>query len=171
MTEILDIVNEYDEVIGQIERDDTRKDDHIIRHVFIGFYTPDKQLIMQKRSMKKINNPGKYTVTVSGHVESGWNYKDTAVKEAREESGVAIDPEKLVRICVRLESNVMRAVFAYPYGDNIDNLRIEEDEGDGFKLISIDELRRELNENPHQYTPFLHTESCSQLLDYIETRL
>lgn len=167
MTEILDIVNENDEVIGQIDRD-KKNDSYIIRVVFIGFYTYDKKIVLQKRSMQKKNNPGKLTASVSGHVESGMSYEDTAVKEALEETGVAVDPDKLVSLGVFLEDNVMRAVFAYPFDGSIDDLKIEEGEGDGFVLMDVSELRRKREESPETFTPFILSKPGKLLLDYIE---
>lgn len=100
MAELLDIVNEKDEVIGQVERDDASGVKHIYRTVFIGFYTSDKRIILQLRSQVKIYNPGKLTTTVSGHVESGYSYDEAAIKEGFEETGVVIDLSKLEKVGV-----------------------------------------------------------------------
>lgn len=167
MTEILDIVNENDEVIGQIDRD-LKDDSHIVRVIFIGFYTPDKKLIMQKRSMLKKKNPGKMTATVSGHVESGMSYDDTVVKEALEESGIAIDPDKVVYLGKFLEQGTMRAVYAYPFDGSIDDLQIEAGEGDGFVAMTIPEIRQKRQSDPDEFTPFVSSKSGSALFDYID---
>lgn len=167
MTEILDIVDENDHVIGQIDRD-LKDDSHIVRVIFIGFYTPDKKLFMQKRSMLKKKNPGKMTATVSGHVESGMSYDDTVVKEALEESGIAIDPAKVVYLGKFLEQGTMRAVYAYPFDGGIDDLQIEAGEGDGFVALTIPEIRQRLQTNPDEFTPFVSSESGAALLNYIE---
>lgn len=167
MTEILDIVNEHDEVIGQIER--SKKDDsHIVRVIFIGYYTPDKKIILQKRSQQKKNNPGKLTASVSGHVESGMSYEDTAVKEALEESGIVIDRENLISLGVMFGGDVMRAVFAYPFDGNIDDLKVEEGEGDGFVAMDINDLKHELADKPDKFTPFFSSPAGASLIDYIE---
>ena len=168
MTEILDIVNENDEVVGQIDRD-LKDDSHIVRVIFIGFYTPDKKLIMQKRSMLKKKNPGKMTATVSGHVESGMSYDDTVVKEALEESGITINTDKIVYLGKFLEQGTMRAVYAYPFDGSIDDLKIEAGEGDGFVAMTIPEIRQKRQADPDEFTPFVSSKSGSALFDYIET--
>lgn len=167
MTEILDIVNENDEVIGQIDRNQ-KDDSHIVRIIFIGFYTPDKKLIMQKRSMQKKKSPGKMTATVSGHVESGMSYDDTVIKEALEESGISINPNRVVYLGKFLEQGTMRAVYAYPFDGSINDLKIEAGEGDGFVAMTIPELRQKRQAHPDEFTPFVSSQSGSALFDYIE---
>lgn len=168
MTELLDIVNDNDEVIGQIERDDLDKAKHLFRMIFIAYYTPDKRIILQLRSMIKKNNPGKLTTTVSGHVESGMSYDETAIKEGFEESGVEINPDKLHHLGV-FRTDAMRAVYAYPYDGEPDDLMIEDGEGAGFIAMPIPELRQERINNPDQFTQFVRSGVMTKLIDYIET--
>jgi 8-oxo-dGTP pyrophosphatase MutT (NUDIX family) len=168
MAELLDIVNENDEVIGQVERDDTKKGDHIFRMVFIGFYTPDKRIILQRRSMAKKIHPGQLTATVSGHVESGSSYFKAAVKEAYEESGIAIVPKKLHHLGIIFGGDAMRAVYAYPFDGKLEDLKIEEGEGAGFVALPIEMLRKERIKNPDQYTSFIRSDAATKLIDYID---
>lgn len=171
MTEILDIVNENDEVIGQAARNEVKEKGLICRMVFIGFYTPDKRVILQRRSMMKKLAPGKLTSTVSGHVESGMNYNDTAVKEAFEETGVTIDPAKLISLGVTysvLSDVAMRASYIYPYEGSIDDLKIEENEGAGFEIMTIDEFKQKRTDNPEDLTPFMLSELGTAMINHIE---
>lgn len=168
MTEILDIVNEHDEVIGQIERDSPDLENNIVRTVVIGFYTPDKQIFLQQRSMTKKTNPGKITATVTGHVESGSTYEETVVKEGFEETGIHIDMNKVHHIGKEQISSKMRSFYAYPFVGTADDLRIEEGEGNGFIAMSVQELRQALHDTPERFTPILHSETSAMMLDYIE---
>jgi isopentenyl-diphosphate delta-isomerase len=167
MAELLDIVNEKDEIIGQVERDDINKAKHIFRMVFIGFYTPDKHIILQLRSATKKYNPGKLTSTVSGHVESGYSYDETAIREAHEETGVTIDPSRLEKVGVFYGGDAMRAVYAYPFDGTAEALRVEENDGAGFVSLTVHELRKEIAENPDKFTPFFETKAGASLVDYI----
>jgi isopentenyldiphosphate isomerase len=168
MAEILDIVNEKDEIIGQIERDDASGVKHIFRTVFIGFYTPDKRVLLQLRNMAKIYNPGTLTTTVSGHVESGYSYDEAAIKEGFEETGVSIDPSKLENVGVMYDGVAMRAVYAYRFEGAVEDLKIEENEGDGFVAMAINALRREIAESPDKFTPFMRSEAGEKLIDHID---
>src|SRR5690349_1257950 len=100
MSELLDIVNDRDEVVGQAERDEAHRLGLVCRLVYVYFYTEDGHIILQKRSMTKKNDAGKLTTTVSGHVASGQSYLEAAVREAHEETGVEIDISKLTDLGV-----------------------------------------------------------------------
>lgn len=168
MIEILDIVNEKDEVIGQIDRAHPDKLSYMVRVVFVCFYTPDGMLLLQRRGPNKAG-AGKLTTTVSGHVESGWSYDDTAVKECQEETGIAIDGNKL-HFLGTFPTDVMRAVYAYPFGGDISELQVEEGEGDGFVAVHIDAIADEMQQFPDKFTPFFQTEASKMLVDYIRTQ-
>ncbi|MDB5176600.1 MAG: Nudix hydrolase [Candidatus Saccharibacteria bacterium] len=181
MTEIVDIVNERDEVIGQMERDDTKQNDTIFRSIFILFYTPDKRVILQLRSMAKKSHPGKLTTTVSGHVISGATYDETAIKEAHEESGIEIDqtklhslgviflnPNMLEKHGIKNAAGIMRALYAYPYDGDIADLKVEDGEGAGFVTMSIDQLRKQRIKTPEKFTPSILSDAGTKLIDYIE---
>jgi 8-oxo-dGTP pyrophosphatase MutT (NUDIX family) len=138
--------------------------------VFIGFYTPDKDIILQLRSMTKKHNPGKLTSTVSGHVESGYSYDETAIKEGFEETGIVINPSKLDKVGVFYGGDAMRAVYVYPFDGSVEDLRVEENDGAGFVKMPINQLQKELAENPDKFTPFFVTEAGANLIDFIDQR-
>lgn len=177
MTEILDVVNREDEIIGQAERDDVHKKGLICRMVYVCFYTPNKNIILQRRSDLKKSNPGKYTTTVSGHVESGSNYMETAVKETFEETGVRIVANELTLIGKQYAgyverggyiSNGMRTVYLYEYKGDIKDLRIEKDEGAGFELFSVDDLRSKFSSDADDFVPFVMERLNTDIIEAVE---
>lgn len=176
MTEILDIVNEKDEVIGQAERDVAHRDGLKIRFSYVWFYTPDGNVILQKRGHNKKSNPGKLTMTVSGHVSSGHTYLETAIQETKEEAGIYPNPDNLtlidiypVRIIERpgYISDGMRAVYAYKFEGDISDLAVEEGEGDGFVMMNIKEARRLIAAEPDKFVTFIAESHGDLILDEI----
>jgi isopentenyl-diphosphate delta-isomerase len=163
MSEILDVVNDKDEVIGQAERDEVHRIGLMCRLIYVCFYTTDKQVILQKRSDTKKNDAGKLTTTVSGHVASGQSYIEAAVRETLEESGVEVEVSDLTSLgVVRADyaegtylSNAMRGLFAYKYNGNVSDLRIENGDGAGFVVLSIEELERQLDSDPEKFATVL----------------
>jgi isopentenyl-diphosphate delta-isomerase len=159
MSEILDVVNEYDEVIGQAERDEVHRVGLVCRLVYVCFYTPSGEVILQKRSTTKKNDPGKLTTTVSGHVASGQSYLEAAVRETYEETGVEIEANELVDLgTMRADyvqgsylSYAMRGLFAYKFEGSIADLKVEDGDGAGFVSLSIEELERQLVSEPEQF--------------------
>jgi isopentenyldiphosphate isomerase len=90
--EILDLVDDDNRVIGRIIRKDVHGNpslQHRSVHVFVRNSRGD--LFLQKRSVRKLIQPGKWDTSVGGHVEAGQSYEEAAVKEAGEELGINIE--------------------------------------------------------------------------------
>lgn len=163
MSEILDVVNDNDEVIGQAERDEVHKTGLVCRLTYVCFYTANKEIILQKRSLTKKNDPGKLTTAASGHVASGQSYLEAAVREAFEETGIEVEADELRNLgVVRADyvqgdylSNAMRAFFAYEFKGSINNLKVEDGDGAGFVSLTIDELEEQLDAQPEKFAMVL----------------
>ena len=163
MSEILDVVNERDEVIGQAERDEVHRIGLVCRLAYVCFYTTNKKIILQKRSTTKKNDPGKLTTTVSGHVASGQNYLEAAVRETLEETGVEIEASDLVDMGVARAdyvqgdylSSAMRGLFAYEFSGSISDLKVEDGDGAGFVSLPIEELEKQLDSEPEKFAVVL----------------
>jgi 8-oxo-dGTP pyrophosphatase MutT (NUDIX family) len=135
--------------------------------------------ILQKRSDTKKNDAGKLTTTVSGHVASGQDYLEAAVRETLEESGVEIKSSNLVSLgVVRADyiqgtylSNAMRGLFAYQFGGDISDLKIEDGDGAGFVKLSIEELEQQLNSEPEKFATVLTDKVGKDLIQGIRNLL
>ena len=90
--DIFDIVNERDEVIGSAPRSVVHARGLLHRAVQVLVFNARGEIFLQKRSMKKDRQPGVWDSSASGHVDSGEQYDATAVREVREEIGLAVSP-------------------------------------------------------------------------------
>lgn len=166
MSEILDVVNENDEVTGQAERDKIHRVGLLCRLVYVCFYTAGGDVILQKRSLTKKNDAGKLTSTVSGHVASGQNYLEAALRETFEESGVEVAPSDLVNLgIIRANyvegdyiSNALRGLFAYKFDGDVSDLKVEAMDGAGFVSMPVEELEKQLNSEPEKFSIALANE-------------
>jgi isopentenyl-diphosphate delta-isomerase type 1 len=89
-TEIFDIVDEQDRVIGQAPRSRCHGDPsliHRVAHVLV--FNPVGGLLLQKRSMRKDIQPGRWDTSVGGHLDPGESYLEAARREMKEELGVS----------------------------------------------------------------------------------
>jgi isopentenyl-diphosphate Delta-isomerase len=179
MSEILDVVNEHDEVIGQAERDEVHRVGLVCRLAYVCFYTANSEIILQKRSMTKKNDPGRLTTAVSGHVASGQTYLEAAVRETLEETGVTVEPSDLVNLgIVRADyvqgtylSYAMRGLFAYEFDGNIADLKVEDGDGAGFVSIPIEELEEQFDSEPNKFATVLTDALGRDLIKQIKNRL
>jgi isopentenyl-diphosphate delta-isomerase type 1 len=104
--EIFDIVNDRDEVIGQLPRAEVHRDAHKHRATHILVFNKRGEVFLQKRSKTKDTFPGAWDSSASGHLHSGEDYDTCAVREVKEELGLAVNasPVRLFRIAACAET-------------------------------------------------------------------
>src|ERR1017187_10621898 len=112
--EIFDVVNECDEVIDRKPRSEVHARGLLHRAIHVLVFNSRGEIFLQKRSMKKDRQPGVWDSSSSGHVDSGENYDETAVRELREEIGLELKapPQKLFKIDACAETD---AEFVWIY--------------------------------------------------------
>ena len=105
--EIFDVVNERDEVIGHKPRSEVHRLGLLHRAVHVLVFNARGEIFLQKRSLTKDREPGKWDSSTSGHVDSGEDYDACAVRELREEIGLAVakTPERLFKIAACPETD------------------------------------------------------------------
>ncbi|MCX5168072.1 NUDIX domain-containing protein [Streptomyces antibioticus] len=87
--EILDIVDENDQVIGQVPRGRAYAEGLRHRCVFIRARDAEGRLFVHRRTPTKLVFPSLYDMFVGGVVGAGESYDDAALREAEEELGVS----------------------------------------------------------------------------------
>ncbi|MGW6269519.1 NUDIX hydrolase [Streptomyces sp. NPDC055060] len=86
--EILDIVDENDEVVGQTPRGEAYARGLRHRCVFIQARDAEGRVFVHRRTPVKLVFPSMYDMFVGGVVGAGESYDDAALREAQEELGV-----------------------------------------------------------------------------------
>lgn len=88
-SELFEIVDEQDRVIGTAPRSACHGDPslvHRVAHVLV--FNSAGELLLQKRSRHKDIQPGKWDTSVGGHLDPGEDYRSAAVREMAEELGI-----------------------------------------------------------------------------------
>jgi isopentenyl-diphosphate delta-isomerase len=98
--EIFDVVNLQDEVIGQVPRREVHARGLWHRAVHVLVFNGCGEVFLQKRSLSKDTAKGKWDSSASGHLDTGEAYDACAVRELREEIGlaVAVPPVRLFKL-------------------------------------------------------------------------
>ena len=98
--EIFDVVNERDEVIDRRPRTEVHRSGLRHRAVHVLVFNDRGQIFLQKRSRNKDRQPGRWDSSASGHVDSGENYDEAAVRELQEEIGLRLSstPRRLFKL-------------------------------------------------------------------------
>lgn len=66
---------------------------HRSSHIWI--LNSRNQILLQRRDLSKETDPGKWDISVAGHLSAGQTEKEAAVRETWEELGLVIGPEEL----------------------------------------------------------------------------
>ena len=107
--EIFDIVDINDRVIGSAPRSEIHAKGLLHRAVHLWIFHPDGRLLLQKRSLTKDREPGRWTSSVSGHVNSQEDYDTAMHREIPEEIGVPAstckDFQKVKQFSASLETD------------------------------------------------------------------
>jgi isopentenyldiphosphate isomerase len=105
--EIFDVVNERDDVIDHQPRREVHRLGLRHRAVHVLVFNARGEVFLQKRSLKKDREPGKWDSSASGHLNSGEDYDACAVRELREEIGLRLrqPPERLFKVAAAPETD------------------------------------------------------------------
>ncbi|KAF4663357.1 hypothetical protein FOZ61_001705 [Perkinsus olseni] len=107
------------------------------RSVHVWFYHPEKRaVLLQRRSFLKETNPGRWDVSVGGHVDSNDDVLESAGREVREELGFSIDPSALEEVgIVATEARgpgytdrELKHVAIHPWRGRLENLHLDPSE-------------------------------------------
>ena len=100
--EWFDVVNERDEVVRQATRREVHATGLWHRAVHVLVFGGTGEVLLQRRSLTKDLSPGLWDSSCSGHLDAGEDYDAAAVRELREEIGVALPagtaPERWFRV-------------------------------------------------------------------------
>ncbi|MBP9798288.1 NUDIX domain-containing protein [Candidatus Woesebacteria bacterium] len=138
--EMLDLVNEQDEIIGEVLKVQANQDPSLWhREVAIILFDKERKVLFQQRSVKKAVNPGKWSISCAGHVTKGMTPEEAAYMELNEELGINT---KLIFIDKNLRKEQHETHFTYWFlGKYIrDEIRLETEEVEQAKFISRTEL-------------------------------
>lgn len=96
--EIFDVVDEHDAVIGREFRREIHRRGLRHRAIHVFWLRGDGRLCLQRRSYAKDKAPGLLSTSCAGHVDAGEDYPTAAVRELREELGIAAPAAALAEV-------------------------------------------------------------------------
>ena len=151
--DIFDIVNERDEVIGRAPRSEVHARGLLHRAVHVLVFNSRGEVFLQKRSMKKDRQPGVWDSSCSGHVDSGEDYDQTAVRELQEEIGLKLKapPARLFKVDACPETD---AEFVWVYRCQNDGpFQLDPDEIDAGDWFVPERVTQWMKYAPEDFAP------------------
>ncbi|KRX08997.1 NUDIX hydrolase domain protein [Pseudocohnilembus persalinus] len=148
--EIVYQVNEKDEEIGPVKRQEVRDKTLIHRCTFIFVKNSEDKFWVHKRTMQKAWCPGYYDLAFGGVVDYGEDYYTSAKRELKEEAGLETDITEQMKIYY--EDSKSKS-FGMVYTTNSDGpLKLQESEVESVHLMSKQEILQKA-ENQEKIAP------------------
>ena len=179
--EYLDICDENGQPTGEVVLRDIAHRDGILHrtaHVWIVRKTGEKiQILLQKRSMEKESFPGLFDTSSAGHIPSGSEPLSSALRELKEELGIAAGPDDLdfagkFRIKYDKEfhgkpfhDNEVTWVYVYSKPVDIETLHLQKSEVDKVCWFDLSEVWNEIQTSRVRFC--VPTQGLNVLREYL----
>ena len=158
MEELIEVLNKDGTQTGKVV---TRKEAHekglLHRIVVIAIIDKEGHILMQQRAKNKETNPGKWDVSVAGHVSAGQTSLQAAIREVEEEVGIHLEEKELEYILTyKKESIVMEHFISNHIFDfylvkrnkiDLEQVKIQKSEVEQVKLCNKKEVEEMIKKN------------------------
>lgn len=164
--EYFPLVNEEGKTIGKATRKECHSGSKMLHPVVhLHIFNDNGDLYLQKRSMRKDIQPGKWDTAVGGHIDYGESVEEALRREVREELGVTdFSPIKITSYIFEsaIEKelvNTFRTVYNGPFNPDPEEL-------DGGRFWAINEILESIGKGI--FTPNFENEFQSIVLPTIK---
>jgi isopentenyldiphosphate isomerase len=158
--ELIDIYNEDNESFGSPKmKSEAHRGGlwHRASHVWI--YNDKGEILLQLRSKEKELNPDRWDVSAAGHIQTGEEPIDAAIRETKEEIGLAIDLKDLDFLKIRkidevvgnIKNKEFQYIYIFKFNGDLKDLVLQEEEVSEVRFAAIIEIEEGLKSSPEKY--------------------
>ena len=158
--ELIDICDEHNNLTGiQDWKNKAHQTGLWHRGAHIWIYNSKKELLLQLRAKEKPLYPNMWDISVAGHVSTGEQPIQAALREIKEEIGLSVKKSnlsffKIIKhktIFKKIKNNEFYYVYFLKIDKKINELKLQKEEVQKVKFISLKELEKELKNNPDKF--------------------
>lgn len=155
--ELVILVDENDQKIGLMPKMEAHEKGLLHRAFSIFIFNDKNELMLQQRAHHKYHTPGLWTNTCCSHQRDGETSLEAGKRRLMEEMGFVVPLEERTKFTYKapfengLTEHEIDHVMIGHYNDEP---VINPDEVADWKWISIDDLEKDIEANPDNYTPW-----------------
>lgn len=155
MEERVVLVNPQDEVLGLMEKMQAHENALLHRAFSVFLFNDKGEMLLQQRAAGKYHSPLQWTNACCSHPRENESYLDAAKRRLQEELGISA--ELTERFNFLYKADVGQGLWEHELdyvftGEYNGDFALNPEEVADIKYISIDELKREIEEFPERYT-------------------
>ncbi|WP_312076215.1 isopentenyl-diphosphate Delta-isomerase [Chryseobacterium sp.] len=155
MEELVVLVNTQDNILGLMEKQQAHVNGLLHRAFSIFLFNGKGEMLLQKRAEKKYHSPGQWTNAVCSHPRNGETYLEGAHRRLREELGIETELTEKFHFIYKADvggglwEHELDHVFTGNYNAEF---RLNKDEVEEVRFVSLEDLDKEIAENPENFT-------------------
>lgn len=155
MEENVVLVNTADEVLGLMEKQQAHENGLLHRAFSVFLFNSKGEMLLQKRAEGKYHSPNQWTNACCSHPRENETYLQAAQRRLQEELGISCDLEEKFHFLYKAEvgeslwEHELDHVFTGIYEGSF---ALNEDEVGEIRYIVMEDLDKELSENPEYFT-------------------
>jgi isopentenyl-diphosphate delta-isomerase len=155
--EFVVLVDEQDNAIGTMEKQQAHVEGVLHRAFSIFIFNSEKELLLQKRASSKYHCGGLWTNACCSHPRENENIQDAANRRLAEEMGMQCSLKPIFTFMYKAEfdNGLTEHEFDHVFfGESNQTPKINTEEVDDYRYISMDALQQEVKEFPENFTPW-----------------
>ena len=176
--EFLDVLDENGKKTGVVRnRELIYKNGDWHRTVHVWLLNSKNELLIQKRANNKETFPNLWAISIAGHVRSGEEAIDTALREIKEEIDLTVSPDMLIHLfdIKRKQNykngilNVHDTIYLLKYDLDINKTKIQKEELSEIRFINYIDFENKLLNHDSQFVPY--SEEHKLLFEYLKNMI
>ena len=152
------LVDKNDKFIGLMPKMEAHQKGLLHRAFSVFIFNDKNEIMLQKRALNKYHSPGLWTNTCCSHPRNNESIISAGLRRLNDEMGFQTDLKELFNFIYKesFENGLVEYEFDYVLIGSYNNSpKLNLIEAGDWKWMSLDEIKRNVEANPNNYTAWL----------------
>ena len=155
MPEYVVLVDNQDNQIGLMEKQEAHVNPTLHRAFSIFIFNSKNEMLLQQRALTKYHTPGLWTNTCCSHPHDGESLQDATKRRLMEEMGMECELKELFSFIYK--ADVMQGLTEHEFDHVFVGVTdatpiINKDEVESYRYATIEDIKSEIEKHPENFT-------------------